>query len=164
MKKSGTAGVTIKQPAYTPHHDKYSIPPDRAERLSILLSRIFGDKRGCLKVAAQVIDINYSNLLKMLKSKRPIPQWIFDRLTSIEASREIPFPNEESENPEQDGIAAVSPSLRELLMRANRAGWSDGQIFFSILNWSMREITETVGREAAEQIFEAALENYKKNT
>lgn len=115
-------------------------------------------------MAAQVIGVNYDNLLKMLKSKRPIPQWIFDRLTSIEASREIPFPNEGSENPEQDGIAAVSPSLRELLMRANRAGWSDGQIFFSILNWSMGGITETVGRAAAEQIFEAALENYKKNT
>ncbi|MPV99790.1 hypothetical protein [Bombella apis] len=164
MKKSGTTGVTIKQPEYTPHHDQYSIPPDRAEQLSVLLSRIFGDKRGSVKEAAQVIDMNYSNLLKMLKSKRPIPQWIFDRLTSIEASREIPFPDENSENPEQDGIAAVSPSLSELLMRANRAGWSNGQIFFSILNWCMKKIAETVGHEAAEKIFEDALENYKKNS
>lgn len=40
MKKSGTVGVIITQQEYTSYHDEYVIPPDRAERLSVLLSRI----------------------------------------------------------------------------------------------------------------------------
>lgn len=107
----------------------------KAEKLSAIITEVWGDRSGALKTASQEIGVNYDNLRKMRKGDRPIPQWIFDKLSNIKAAQDIPF-FDSSEYSARDGKAIVAPTLENLVERTDKAGWDRSLILSAIEEWA----------------------------
>lgn len=132
------------------------------EELSEKIREIFGEQSGAIKAAATALPINYDNLRGMLSGKRPVPEWVDERLAALLALKEIKSPPI-GLSPELDRdhlcCDALDPHISQLIVRAKEAGWEYSEILTALFSRAVEGIYQNTGATEARQFLLGAVEN-----
>ena len=129
--------------------------------------RLCGDQHGWLTEFASLLPMRPDALRHMLAGRRPISEWVPERVAALLAQRGravdvavsiAPPPASMRPEADRDGPCgeALDPVLDAVAQAAERAGWLPAEVVAAVMGWTIHAAAEGAGEAAARQLLEEA--------